>query len=52
MEEQADDLACMAKAADNAGVARALYVLARMQRVKALQLQGQIAALRVYYGMI
>ena len=45
-EGMADELAFMAKVADHATAAAALYNLARMQRVRALQLQGQIAALR------
>ena len=51
-EDQADHLALLAKVADNTAAATALLNLARMQRVRALQLQGQIAALRAQYGMI
>lgn len=51
-EDQADELAFLARIANDAAAAATLNSLARMQRVKALQLQGQIAALRVQYGMI
>lgn len=51
-ENQADDLVWLANLVDHAPAAATLYTSARMQRVKALQLQGQIAALRVQSGMI
>ena len=51
-EDQADHLAFLAEVAGDASLAAALHNLARMQRVKALQLMGQIAALMVQHGMI
>ena len=51
-EKHVDDLVWLAKIVDHAPAVATLYTLARMQRVKALQFQGQIAALTVRYRVI
>lgn len=51
-EDHANELVLLAQVIGNAPAAATLCKMARMKRVKALELHGQIAALRIQRGMI
>lgn len=48
-EDHADYLVARAKITDDVSLEAALYTMARMHRVRVLQLRGMIAALRIQH---